>query len=57
VQSDASVSWDFALPPEDNLVSGSARLQFSVVADLFGPALEVLLFIVYTFIVYMFVKH
>ncbi|XP_054279144.1 murinoglobulin-1-like [Macrosteles quadrilineatus] len=34
------VSWNFTLPPEDNLVPGSATFQFSVVADLLGPALE-----------------
>lgn len=41
VDSNPSVTWDFQLPEVDNLIPESSSFQFSVVADLFGPALEV----------------
>lgn len=41
MDSNPSVTWDFQLPEVDNLIPDSSSFQFSVVADLFGPALEV----------------
>ncbi|XP_046661617.1 pregnancy zone protein-like isoform X2 [Homalodisca vitripennis] len=40
VDSDPSISWELELPQVNNLVEASAQLKFTVVADLFGPALE-----------------
>lgn len=41
MDSNLSVTWDFQLPEVDNLIPESSSFQFGVVADLFGPALEV----------------
>lgn len=41
MDSNPTVTWDFKLPEVDNLIPDSSSFQFSVVADLFGPALEV----------------
>lgn len=41
MDSNPSVTWDFQVPEVDNLIPESSSFQFSVVADLFGPALEV----------------
>uniref|UniRef100_A0A1B6KU32 TEP1-F n=1 Tax=Graphocephala atropunctata TaxID=36148 RepID=A0A1B6KU32_9HEMI len=40
VDSETSVRWEMKLPEVNNLVKGSAQLKFTVMADLFGPALE-----------------